>query len=260
MLSFFNKQKNVFIHIPKTGGSSFIGLLKDSLSVSEAEKGIPSHVTLNVKNVEISHIDFNDPDRKFKRPELIISSDQVKRGKNYRYFMLVRNPVDRILSEFNFQYHILDGKSGNKSAAILSKLPKKPSNLDEYVQNPHVQNYQVKFLLGRPLADPTPVEEADFKKIVNAIEKLPIHCGCTDQYSSFLQVFQRETGYQLNERILVRKKTPEILKKPIAEKLMLKIESLNEFDRRLYDLVRSQLDENVAGDYFTFDDPEKFIV
>ena len=36
--------------------------------------------------------------------------------------MLIRNPIDRMISEFNFQYHMLKGKDGNKNAAIISKL------------------------------------------------------------------------------------------------------------------------------------------
>ena len=100
---------NVFIHIPKCGGSSFVGLLKDSTKPNVHERERPTHLVTQVGNTSIEHIDFSTYDRKFRAPQ-IFSDDYNEVYKAKNIFMLVRNPFDRLYSEFNFQFHILNGK------------------------------------------------------------------------------------------------------------------------------------------------------
>ena len=65
MFSLFNKKKvvkeSVFIHIPKTGGSTFVGLLKDSIKDKTTNIALPTHKTDRVGAVTISHVDFTSP-------------------------------------------------------------------------------------------------------------------------------------------------------------------------------------------------------
>ena len=52
------------------------------------------------------HIDFNSIDRKFKGP-IIFNSNKNQKFIDSQLFILFRDPVELIISEFNFQYHIL---------------------------------------------------------------------------------------------------------------------------------------------------------
>ena len=250
MLNLFRKKKNLFIHIPKTGGSSFVGLLKESFNLSALEMQTPSHVISSVRNTEVSHVDFETQERKFKRPDIFDSKKNSSLKKKYEIFMIVRHPVDRVISEFNFQFHILGGKLGNKSAGIIDRLPNPPDNIDDYILNPHVQNYQVKFLLGRKLADPKPLSEEEFQLVLKAIKELPIHCGVTDKYSDFLNLFQEKSNIKLNSQFVVRKKTPESAKSKVNAKTKAAIERLNDFDLRLYTFVKENMKSNLSKDYF----------
>ena len=85
--------------------------------------------------------------------------------------MLIRHPVDRIVSEFTFQYHMLNGKNGNVNAAIISKLKPLPTTLEAYINFSNTHNYQIKFLLGRKIADPKPVTNSDYAKIIKSSAK-----------------------------------------------------------------------------------------
>lgn len=239
MFSIFKKKKNnIFLHIPKTGGSTFVGLLKDSTKLNAKDRLTPTHKIEKIDNVEIYHIDFLNYERKFKKPEIFDAALQSQLIKNSNIFMIIRNPQDRIVSEFNFQYHILDGKNGNPAAAIMQRLPSMPKNLSEYISFSHTQDYQVKFLLGRKLADPNPVTEQEFLSLKNAIVALPIHCGLTENYSDFLSLFEATSGKKLKKEITVRKKTPADLKKNISVQVSNKIKLKNIYDYKLYEFVK----------------------
>jgi hypothetical protein len=62
-----------------------------------------------VGNTIIEHVDFSTQYRQFKNPN-IFKTKHSQSYKNKNLFLLVRSPVNRLLSEFNFRYPILDGK------------------------------------------------------------------------------------------------------------------------------------------------------
>ena len=98
-----SKNKFIFLHVPKTGGSTFVGLLKDSIKISKIDKDIPTHIIDNIGNIQIKHIDFSNEERRFQCPEIFKNNVQ----ESTKVFMLLRDPVERIISEFNFQYHFI---------------------------------------------------------------------------------------------------------------------------------------------------------
>lgn len=247
--------KSLFIHIPKAGGSTFVGLLKESF-----KHNIPdtvTHKTEKVGNVSIKHIDFSTTERPFKEPDIF----DINKDENYNdqlLFLLLRNPVKRLISEFNFQYHILNGKNGNKQAAILSQLKKQPKNFEEYIRNKETQNYQLKFLLGRPINDPTKVTQAELDKVIERIDNMPIYCGVTDEYASFLNLFESKTQISLPKKVLIRKKTPFLYHTELNQQTKEMITSLNKFDAKLYAHIKKYI--LVNNKKFKFIEKDQFII
>ena len=268
IFNFFNKSKQkhneeiIFLHVPKTGGSTFVGLLKDSIKIKKEEENIPSHIIDQIGNVQVKHIDFSTEERKFQYPELFDGEKNISLNPEHIIFMLIRNPVDRMISEFNFQYHMLKGKDGNKNAAIISKLKPMPNTLEDYIKSPHTQNYQVKFLLGRKIADPRPVTKDEYNRISNGIEQMQIHCGLTEEYSKFLNTFQNKTGLKLKKNMVVRKKTPSSLKANVTQELKDEIIQLNKFDQMLYELVKNKInrDDSSFATTYNYKDDAGFVV
>ncbi len=261
---FFNKSKNsldnkesIFIHIPKCGGSTFVGLLMDSIKPKNFDPTTLTHKIDKVGNTRILHIDFNSKDRKFKAPT-IFNSNQNQEFINSQLFILFRDPVERIISEFNFQYHILNGKNGDQKAAILSKLKPRPNSIEEYIEFKETQNYQTKFLLGKPLRYAKNVGANDFKKIINTIEGLSIYCGITNQYASFLNLFEKKTGVKLKKKVLVRKKTPFLYFDPVSEATKRRIIALNKYDYQLFEYAKEKIVIN--KNKFIFQEKDQFIV
>lgn len=222
------------------------------MAISEEEQAIPTHLIQKVGSTRIEHIDFSKSTRRFKIPEIV--DDKLNdKWANQNIFMLVRNPVDRLLSEFNFQYHILNGKNCNPNAAIISKLKPLPNTFETYIQFAETQNYQCKFLLGRDIADPNPISEKEFQKIILAIEKLPIHLGLTEFYNDFLHMFCDITKLNLKSEFIQRKQTPKMLKEAVTEDVRNQIETKNRFDYRLYEYVKNVIEPNLSKNKLSFE-------
>jgi len=257
----FNKEETkecVFIHIPKCGGSSFIGLLKDSVKLNKEKTNTATHLIRKVGNTTIEHVDFSTIYRKFRKPQIFNNAINT----NYldkELFMLVRNPIDRLYSEFNFQYHILNGKNGNPNDAIISSLKKMPNCFEEYIANKETQNYQCKFLIGRPIADPNPLLQSEFDTIIETIEHLNIHCGTTESFDFFLSKFVRISKIQLKKKFILRKRTPKHFKGEISERTKKKIREKNKFDFMLYEYIKSNNKTNQKKEY-KVQETDEFIV
>ncbi len=105
------KTKFVFVHLGKTGGSSVISMLKK-----------------HKFNFEIVHI------------------QQVKFDPLKKYVLLIRNPIKRFVSAFNWRYFLLvddickknwsfSTKPATRNEILLLKKYKTPNNLAENIAN-----------------------------------------------------------------------------------------------------------------------------
>ncbi|WP_298901653.1 sulfotransferase family 2 domain-containing protein [uncultured Psychroserpens sp.] len=262
MFSIFSKKKtvpkkaSVFFHIPKSGGSTFVGLLQASLN-QNAQTATPTHKTDSVGNTTIFHIDFLDKHRRFKGAKFL-KDIEINNRDDKEMFLILRNPLDRLISEFNFQFHILDGKNGNTNAAIITKLKQKPKTFEAYIACKETQNYQSKFLLGRPINDPKKITDKEFERLIDSIESLPIHCGITDEYASFLNLFEEKTGIVLPKKVTVRKKTPFMYQTIVDETIKSRVMELNAFDYKLYEYAKNKVVIN--NKKFKFIQSDQFIV
>ena len=256
MFNLFKKKhiENIlFLHIPKTGGSTFIGHLKDSLGVKH---DVPTHKTNKIKHIEIKHVDFQDNERKFIFPKVFHPNFKY----NGKIFIIIRDPIDRLLSEFNFQYHILNGKNGNKQAAIISKLKPTPRSFEEYIEFKETHNYQTKFLIGRPINDKRPITIEEFNVITDSFNSLPFFFGTTNNYNEFLNIFESESNINLKKNVVVRKKAPEALKIKISKQTKERIKALNQFDLALYEYAQREGRSSKIFKNFKFISEDGFII
>lgn len=256
---FFFKKKlkpNVFFHIPKNGGSTLIGALIGGYKKNDKT---PTHLIKEIENLQIFHVDFKEQERRFEGRELIKDISLYPKTK---FFILFREPSKRLLSEFNFQYHILDGKNGNPSAAILKRLKSRPTTFNQYFNCTEVQNYQTKFLLGKPLASQEKVKEEDFLSLLAQLSKQNIFIGITEEYSDFVKIFEEQSSMLFPPKIMLRKKSPMALQKRILPDELELIKKTNNYDYRLYEFAKNKTKEyslNLNSE-FEFINPNKFVI
>lgn len=114
------EKKIIFIHIPKTGGSSIEVALKNIFDEKIIRNGNSTRVLDTIKNpIPNSYNSFKHA----------TASELIKQyGKNkfndYHSFAVIRNPWDRLLSLYHWSY----GGTYNKKK-FLNMIPKKINNM-----------------------------------------------------------------------------------------------------------------------------------
>lgn len=145
----------------------------------------------------------------------------------YKLFMMLRNPVDRIISEY---YFIKDRQE------FMSLLKTKPKNLEDYIKNRQTQNYMVGFLLGKRMYDTDFVTKEDLSLVKNTINNLNIHIGIFENYGESLNYFSKTTGIKIPKKVEIKRMT---LNRPKITEVSDSIKKLatehNKLDFELYE-------------------------
>jgi len=226
---------NIFIHIPKTGGSTFVKALEINL-LNTNNNSDNTHNIKNILNIHIKHLNFSHPNRIMYDGDIF---NDYKKYQNYNIFTIIRNPLERLISEFIFQNHILGSKP---CAKIINRLVPKPTSFEQYVKHKEVWNYQLAFLSGRGVADKNKPTQYDLNNIINYFNKYPIYCGTTDNYNNFINLFNSISGHYIKPDLQIMKKAPNIIKNDIlnslSQELIDYIKKTNSLDYKLYEYAK----------------------
>jgi hypothetical protein len=205
------KSNNIFIHIPKTGGTT-INCLINKTKWQTKPDFFYRHILYETKRSNSSDI-FNP-----------VNYDKYL---NYNIFMIVRHPIDRIISEY---YFIKDREE------FISLINPRPNNLIEYIKNRQTNNYMTGFLLGKRMYDKDYVTDDDLSLVKNTINQLNIKVGVFENYQKSMVLFSRTTGIKLPKNIDVKRITlnrPSIYEvQDDVKKIILKH---NQIDIQLYE-------------------------
>ncbi len=109
----------------------------------------------------------------------LFDPSNFERYKGYNIFMMLREPIDRTISEY---YFLRERKE------YIKLLSKPPLNFNDYYLNPQTHNYMVGFLVGKRIYDKKPTTEKDLEIVLNAIEQYLSMLG-------FLNIFKRVSGF-----------------------------------------------------------------
>jgi hypothetical protein len=204
------KKDLIFIHVPKTGGTSLIAELEGQKWQIEP-------------NFNYRHI---HPKTKTSNSADIFDPRNFDKFREYKIFMMLRHPVDRAISE----YYFIRGRE-----EFFAKFQKKPANFAEYAANPQTWNYVVSFLLGKPMyALQRPVRQ-DLDQVLRAVDELPIHVGIFEHFPESMQYFADITGVEWSRKMEAKRMT---FSRPKAEELSEDLRDLilekNNLDLELY--------------------------
>lgn len=217
----------IFVHIPKTGGTTL-----NSAILGKYWQGKPDEFYRHILDDKTSNSgDIFDPNLNDKYL-----------GKSI--FMFVRNPIDRMISEY---YFIKERKE------FMDLIKPKPMNFEAYINSRQTQNYMIGFLKGKRMYDLKFVTEQDLSDVIAAIEKLDIKVGIFEKYNDSLAYFSKELNLVLPKEMEVKRIT---LKRPKMDELDQATTSLivekNQLDVQLYDycLKRFQKESfGIKGDF-----------
>ncbi|HLT52868.1 MAG TPA: sulfotransferase family 2 domain-containing protein, partial [Flavobacteriaceae bacterium] len=148
---------NIFIHIPKTGGTTI------NCAINNTQwQTVPD---FNYRHIIYETKRSNSGD--------IFNPVNYSKYENYNIFMILRHPVDRLISEYYFI---------NKRTEFMSELKSVPKNFESYIANKQTQNYMVGFLLGKKMFDTDLVTKDDLELVINTIRNLNIKVGIFEEF------------------------------------------------------------------------------
>ena len=212
------KSKNIFIHIPKTGGTTINCIMTISDWQTQPDFNY-RHILYDTKRSNAGDI-FNP-----------IKNDIYLQ---YEIFSMLRNPVDRIVSEY---YFIKDRPE------FMSLLKPVPKNLLEYVKHKQTRNYMTGFFLGKRMYDEDLVNKNDLKLVLNTIKTLNIKIGFFEDYEKSMQYFSSITGLKWPKTINIKRKT---LNRPEVSEISQNIKDIilrnNQIDLELYTKCKIEFD------------------
>ena len=217
-----NQQQPIFIHIPKTGGTS----------INCVMKGTEWQTPLNF------HYRHLDPDSKISTAGDIFHPKNIEKYKNEYLFMMLRDPIDRLISEY---YYI------RKNSIFMDMLSSKPKNFLDYVSNHQTANGMLKFLVGEQMYSSKEITLQHAEDAISIIEQLDIHVGIFEQYDRSLS-YLRETGsFNWPDTIEVKRATlnrPNI--KQLSKDEITTIKENNKADFLLYEYCQQRLQQKSA--------------
>ena len=218
-----NENKIIFIHIPKTGGTT----------INTAMQGTYWQTTpdFNYRHIDGKTMISNTGD--------IFRPSSFEKYKDFRVFTMFRDPVDRILSEYSFIKERRD---------FMNLLKPQPKSFEEYVTNSQTSNGVLKFLLGNRMYSPIKLTEDDLQRVIDAIHEIPIHVGIFEEFGKSLSYFSAVTGIDWGKKIEVKRitfKRPRV--KDISDDIKQKIMEMNPLDIKLYQAGKELFEKEASG-------------
>ena len=213
------KQQPIFIHIPKTGGTSINCVMKGT----EWQTPLDFHYR---------HLDF---ETKTSTCGDIFDIKNIESYQKEFIFMMLRHPVDRLISEY---YYI------RKNSQFMGFLTNQPNDFSEYIDNSQTANYMLKFLDGQRIYSESTLTEARALEIISIIDSLDIHVGIFEEYDRSLAYFSDVGDFDWPDKMDVKRATinrPSV--KQIPSETLEKILNANQLDLQLYQHCKQKLIE-----------------
>lgn len=216
-----------YSHISKTGGTTLLTILRSTFGVR--------HCDIEPWKSKHQSVPFGAEDlRKVRKTNPFLKSVSGHHFKPYhdyehecsiRYYVFLRDPVSRVLSEYQYQ----------------TTQHGKTWDLEKYIESS--ANLQTRFICG----------EADANSAIEIIHKKDIFCGLTEKFDESLLLLNKQVFNGMLDIHYNRQKTApdQSLRKKIEQdpSNIVKIRQANAQDSLLYDYVRAKVYQDQVTAY-----------
>lgn len=258
----------IFFRMPKTGGNTMDGVLEHCFPneyfhghVGPADSALLVRPTARIAD-KFNQLPLEQQERVrcFIGIHVSLDVDRIFQ-KPSKFFTIVRQPVDRVISNF---YH-------NRTEPHLPSYPFiKDMSLEDYLDSRiglDSDNHQVRLLSGCPELDAPwnpdgspidapPVERKHLELAMRNIEERFVAAATLEQFTSLVWFLRRLYGWPLHKVLFTRRnenagrKLPGDEGRPALERVSIqtrrRLAEMNTFDQELYDWVSQRFRGQLA--------------
>ena len=212
----------IFIHIPKTGGTTLNCAIHGSDWQTEPDFYY-RHISAQTYRSNSGDI-FNP-----------LKQDKLE---GHTLFTILRHPVDRLISEYYFL---------KNRPEYMSLLKPRAQDLKSFARHRQTRNYMIGFLLGRRIYDTEEVTESDYELVRNTFDSLPIYTGIFERFEDSLMYLQKAIDVKWPKKIEIKRAT---LNRPkldeVDDDIKEMIKEYNSLDLQLYNHCLDKLERAIG--------------
>jgi len=214
------KKDRIFIHIPKTGGTTLECAIKGTKWMSNSDSFLYRHIIHETRSSNAGDI---------------FHPSNFDKYSEYQIYTMLRHPVDRLISEY---YFLKDRKE------YFSLLKGTPKNLVQYAKHPQTKNSILNFLNGGRMYPKKPVTKSDLSRITSSIDNLNILVAIFEEFEKSISYFEKELKIKIPKQIDVKRIT---LNRPSLDEVDAETRKIivenNALDIQLYDHCKAKFDQ-----------------
>ena len=241
------RDKVVFLHCVKTGGTTFSRVLQrlygDSYTFFDEE-------AVDAFAKTLAAYDCMEVHTRLRGDQLVWGTKNIMKESNWgllsgaKVFVMFRDPVECYISNFYQSKKFAKTLEGAAARAWSC-----PETLDGFLEDPKYNNLQLKFLLGVEPGDDRVLTDADLGDAKRLISTVGIKVGILERYSESLNLFEQVTGSRIPLGVVVvrnKNRVPQA-QRVVDEATRRRIRDLNALDQGLYDFAKSVFAEQIAA-------------
>jgi len=235
----------VFIHIPKTGGTTLVDIMAHQIYFNKFQRLNPTRTT-HPKDFLNKVEDLLE--------DVIVSKHKIqvvgghfgyqahpKLNNPNKYFTILRDPVERVISEYFFMKY--------KGMYYQDLIESQQLSLKDYVLHPEIfylNNFQTRLISGEKLQKGEEVTEDIFQIAVKNLKKFEVF-GLTEEMTSTLALFYLTLDWErLPYYIMSNSNDHKPKRESISTEEIKAIEQREKYDLLLYEEARKIFNERIS--------------